>query len=154
MQRQGARRDRAQMARACIDCDRGIVSPWATPQALDTLAPATGLPSRVQYGAEAHIVTLIAKGEKPEGGCDDYWDGKAAVYEKCAAMFGILYKLGDTSAPYLDEFIAKVPLVAGKEADIGIESFDLEKLLPAHWRHYTYVGSLVRTRAPPVAMAT
>ena len=58
----------------------------------------------LQGAAEAHIVTLIAEGEEPEWGCDAVWQGGEANLDDCNAVFAIMYKIGDTSPPFIDAF--------------------------------------------------
>jgi Eukaryotic-type carbonic anhydrase len=98
----------------------------------------------MQYAAEVHIVTLVAKGERPEWGCDDVWAGGDPVLENCTAVFGTLYKLGDTTPEYLKAIIDQTPVSAEKQRGYPGGSFNLAELLPASSAHYTYVGSLVR----------
>lgn len=102
------------------------------------------------YPAELHIVTLVAKGEAPEWGCDAVWDGGDPVLEKCTAVFGILYKFGETSPEWIDKAYGEGPLkVDEEEAEpFSMKDIDLSATLPEDKSYYTYYGSLT---TPPCA---
>lgn len=53
---------------------------------------------RVQFAAEMHIVAAIAAGERPEWGCDDFWEGGAMDLSKlkgdtCVTVFAVPFTL-------------------------------------------------------------
>ena len=99
----------------------------------------------VQYPAELHIVSLVAFGEAPEWGCDEVWLGGDPVLERCAAVFGIVFKIGEETEPaFLDVAFAEGPLTDGATAPLSVSDFDIESLFPADKSYYTYLGSLVR----------
>lgn len=100
----------------------------------------------MQAAAETHIVTLVGPGEAPEWGCDDVWQGGDAALENCTAVFGILYRLGDsTDLPgYLESAIKETPIVAGEEKPLSAGKLNVDNILPDDRSYYTYVGSLVR----------
>jgi hypothetical protein len=99
----------------------------------------------VQYAAEMHIVTLAAKGEATEWGCDAVWDGGDPVLENCTAVFGILYKLGDSSPKWLDAAYTEAPATIDPNftQPFSMKDLDLASILPKDKSYYTYSGSLV-----------
>ena len=113
--------------------------------------PLPKAPPPLRALAETHIVTLIGPGEAPEWGCDDVWNGGAAVLERCAAVFAIMYRLGgDADMPgYLETATKEAPLVAGAEAPLSAGHLNIGDLLPTDLSYYTYAGSLVRLALPP-----
>lgn len=101
----------------------------------------------MQPVAEAHFVTHVGKNEAPaDWGCDALWQGGAAVYERCVAVFAIGYTLDEASAPppYLNDLLASAPIVAGEQTAYPESVLDLNRMFPADKSYYTYVGSLVR----------
>jgi hypothetical protein len=113
---------------------------------LHYIAEIADLNSRplLQYPAEAHIVTLVAKGDATEWGCDEFWNGGDPVLENCTAVFGIMYKLGDSTPDYITKFWDFLPEKVEANATVsGMTDFDLNKMLPTDKSYYTYYGSLV-----------
>jgi hypothetical protein len=100
----------------------------------------------LQYPAEAHIVTLAAKGDAPEWGCDGVWDGGDPVLDNCTAVFAIMYKLGDSTPDYLTKFWDTMSEEADSHVYVsGMDEFDSNTMLPVDKSYYTYYGSLVRS---------
>jgi Eukaryotic-type carbonic anhydrase len=102
----------------------------------------------VQYVAEVHIVALVAKGDAPpEWGCDAAWaPGGKPNLKQCAAVFGTLYKIGDTTAPPVATLLDYFPDVANRDRPLPFKSLSLAKLVPSDKSYFTYYGSLVRQR--------
>lgn len=96
-------------------------------------------------------MTLVGPGEAPEWGCDAVWQGGDAALEKCTAVFGMLYRLGDDAdvPGYLETAIKETPIVAGQEKPLSAGKLNIGNILPADHSYYAYVGSLVRS--PPCA---
>lgn len=63
----------------------------------------------LQGAAEVHIVSAVAEGEAPEWGCDEVWQGGDANLEQCIAVFGIIFKIGDSSPDYFDKIFDTAP---------------------------------------------
>jgi hypothetical protein len=84
----------------------------------------------VQYAAEAHIMTTVAKGEASDWGCNDFWDVGALAVSNCIAVFGILYQLNSPSPPYFTKVFNEANATAGSRAPFSEQAFDVEELLP------------------------
>ena len=103
----------------------------------------------LQYAAEAHIVTTVAKGEAPAWGCDSYWDGGPLATSKCVAVFAIMYKLGTSSPDFLDKLFAEANLTVGSRTPFSEPNFTLERLLPQDdYSYYTYPGAQTPLHLP------
>jgi hypothetical protein len=111
-----------------------------------SLATSDKSAGSMQAPMEAHIVTAVGPGEAPpEWGCDAIWDGGDPVFEKCIAVFGVLYvyKPDAVTPEPIQKLFDSFPALAGEKAPYPDATIDLNGLLPEDKSYNTYIGSLV-----------